>query len=200
MPTVSACEKSHIYRSCSRARACRRESAELRSHRGPLDGGLFHGRVAGRAFQSILAAAGLLMMLAGHEVVAEEAGTAPTCTGCDVPSPSPPPHIIKPSAPSKPSRPAPAPGPSVNEDGSWTGVSSGHCIITWHWTVQVAKGVMTGDKTSGHVSREGAVSGHMTVFGSTYDFIGRMVGGRGSGTWRQRNDASCSGEWTASKS
>ena len=198
MPSVSVCAKSRIYRSLSRA--CSGNSAELRSQRGRIDRGYFHGRLVRRAFPSILAAAGLLMMLGGHEVGAEEAGTSPTCTGCDVPTPSPP-HIIKPSAPSKPSRPsAPAAAPAVNSDGSWTGVSSGHCIITWHWTVQVSRGIMTGEKTSGHVSREGAVNGHMTVFGSTYDFIGKMIGGRGSGTWRQRNDATCSGDWTANKS
>jgi len=166
----------------------------------PIDNGFFRRRVVIPVIQSVLAAAGLLVMVAGHAVVAEEAGTSPTCTGCDGPPPSPPPHIVKPSVPSKLPRPSAAPGPSVSADGSWTGVSSGHCILTWHWTVQVSKGVMTGDKTSGQVSREGAVSGHMTVFGSTYDFIGHMIGRSGSGSWKQRNDATCSGQWTASKS
>jgi hypothetical protein len=199
MPIVPVCDKSHIYLIFSGARACQGETVQLQSRRGPIDGGFSHGWLVSRAFQSILAAAGLLMMVAGHEVAAEEAGTAPTCTGCDTPAPSPP-HIVKPSVPSKPSRPSAAAVPTVNDDGSWSGVSEGHCILTWHWTVQVSKGVMTGDKTSGHVSGAGAVSGHMTVFGSTYDFVGRMVGGHGSGSWRQRNDATCSGSWTASKS
>jgi hypothetical protein len=162
-----------------------------------MDRHFFHGGPVGGASLSILAAAALLMMVAGHAVVAEEAGTLPTCTGCEGPSPGAL-HPAKPPAPGKPAKPSPAAGPSTNYDGSWSGVSSGACILTWRWTVQVRNGVVSGSSTSGHVSPAGIMSGHMTVFRTTYEFIGKISGSHITGTWKSPDK--CTGTWTANKS
>src|SRR5262249_13035251 len=144
MPSPSPCEEARVRRSWT------------------------SGRIVSRAFQSILVAAGLLALVAGHEVVAEEAGTSPTCTGCDGGPQEGAVHPAKRPAPSKPPRPIVKAGPTVNFDGAWSGVSSGHCILTWHWTIQVRNGVVSGSDASGHVSPAGVISGRMVVFRSTY--------------------------------
>src|SRR5262245_17751846 len=138
MTSVSVCEESHVCR-CSHGGTCQGENVRPWDRRGPVYRGFFQGRVASRAFQSILGAAGLFVMVAGHEVVAEEAGTSPTCTGCEGPSPGAPP-LHKPShpkvsTPSKPAKPTVAAGAWGSLNGSWSGVSSGACILTWPWTV-----------------------------------------------------------------
>jgi hypothetical protein len=92
------------------------------------------------------------------------------------------------------------PGGPVPADGSWDGVSSGPCIISWHWTVTVNNGVLSGSSSSGHVSRSGAIAGNMVVFGRRYDFSGRMVGSKGSGSWVLLGPRGCTGQWTATKS
>jgi hypothetical protein len=89
----------------------------------------------------------------------------------------------------------------IPADGSWTGVSAGPCIITWHWSLNVNNGVVTGtSNATGHVTRSGGITGNMTVLGQRYDFVGRMVGTTGSGSWTNLGPRGCSGNWTASKS
>src|SRR5262245_46168938 len=184
MLSASFCEGAHVFRSSTGGRSFQGESVQLSSRRGRSDSCIFHGRVVSRAFQSILAAVGFLMMVAGHEVVAEEAGTSPTCTGCEGPSQGSL-HPVKPPAPSKPRRPIVKAGPPVNFDGSWSGVSIGPCVLTWRWTIQIRNGVVSGSNASGHVSPAGVISGHMVVFRSTYNFIGQISGSHISGTWRE---------------
>jgi len=150
----------------------------------------------GRAFRSTVAAVALLMAAAGQPVIAEEAGTVPTCTGCDGPPPAAV-HPAKPPAPGKPPKPAPA-GPTTSYDGSWSGVSVGSCIITWRWTVQVRNGIVSGSSATGRVSAAGIMSGHMTVFRTTYEFVGKISGSHITGTWRTPDK--CTGTWTANKS
>ncbi len=92
-------------------------------------------------------------------------------------------------------------GGTIPADGSWTGVSAGPCIITWHWSLNVNSGVVTGtSNATGHVTRGGTITGNMTVLGQRYDFIGSMVGTTGSGSWTNKGPRGCSGNWTASKS
>jgi hypothetical protein len=153
-----------------------------------------------RASRSLSAAAGLLIMVAGCEVAAQEAGTSPTCTGCEGPPhavPSRPKPHVGPSAPNKASRPKADTGPSGGYDGAWSGVSTGACITTWQWAVQISNGIMSGNHITGHVSRGGAVSGSMVVFGTQYDFTGHMGGGSASGGWTTGKN--CSGRWTATR-
>lgn len=193
MPANSVCEDSHVSRSSS-GRTCQGKSEKAWSKRGPI-----RGRVVSRAFRAVLAAAGLLVMCAGYEVVAEEAGTSPTCTGCDGSSqgsPSRPKTFHpKPSA-SKKAKPVAARA-LVSSNGSWSGASTGPCIPTWPWTLQVSNGVISGSGTNGHVSPAGVWSGKMVVLGTAYNFVGQTSGSRASGTWKS---VECSGRWSANKS
>lgn len=92
-------------------------------------------------------------------------------------------------------------GGKIPADGTWTGVSAGPCIVTWHWTINVGNGVVTGtSNATGHVTPGGTITGNMTVFGQRYDFIGHMIGKVGSGTWVNRGPRGCSGSWTSTKS
>jgi len=130
---------------------------------------------------------------------AEEATTAPTCTGCSrAPAAK---HQAKPQrAPRAAARPAPRAAPraaSVNNDGAWSGMSSGPCIPNWKWTLGIGGGAITGHNVSGSVARGGQARGAMVVFGKTYNFIGHFNGGTGAGTWKS---AECAGSWTATKS
>lgn len=92
-------------------------------------------------------------------------------------------------------------GGPIPADGTWTGVSAGPCIITWHWTLNVNNGVVTGtSNATGHVTRSGTITGNMTVFGQRYDFVGHMGGSQGSGSWTNLGPRGCSGRWTSTKS
>lgn len=129
-----------------------------------------------------------------HPAAAQEATTAPTCTGCSGSQ-----TVKRQSKPHKQSRSTPkaAPKPAINNEGTWRGVSKGPCIVTWRWTVELSNGSISGKNTTGHVARSGAASGTMVVFGKTYKFFGRFNGSGGSGTWKS---AECGGNWTAAKS
>ena len=127
--------------------------------------------------------------------VAQEAGTAPTCTGCGGSNSERTRPRDKKVTSERTARPRAE--RAVSNDGAWAGVSTGDCIMTWRWTITVSNGVMTGDAT-GSVSRGGAVRGVMMVHGYRYDFVGHMSGASGSGTWRTTGN--CSGGWTVSRS
>jgi hypothetical protein len=144
------------------------------------------GKVICPAIAILLFATGCLIP---RGAVAYEAETAPSCTGCRQSSS----ERAKPASSGKRTRPAEA---AVHNDGAWEGVSSGPCIMTWNWTIDVSNGRLTGDQTTGTVSRGGAVRGTMVVFSSRYRFVGHMNGRRASGTWRTTE---CSGNWTASR-
>lgn len=126
--------------------------------------------------------------------VAEEATTSPTCTGCSR-APAAKRHAKPERAPRAAARPAAR--AAVNNEGAWSGVSTGPCILTWKWTIGVSGGAITGHKVSGSVARTGAARGAMVVFGKTYNFVGHFNGGSGSGTWKS---VECSGSWTATRS
>jgi hypothetical protein len=128
--------------------------------------------------------------------VAQEATTAPTCTGCT------PSKAAKPkSKPRKPERVSRARAPvttgRVASEGSWRGASTGPCIPTWRWTIGIESGSISGDKTTGRVSSNGQARGAMIVFGTTYNFVGHFGATVGSGTWKSHE---CSGTWSAAKS
>jgi hypothetical protein len=147
---------------------------------------------------SLIAATALALFASSPWVVqpsaAEEATTAPTCTGCSrAPAAK---HRAKPQRASRAAA-RPAAKPAVNNDGAWDGVSRGPCIVTWKWTIGVSGGIITGHNTSGSVARGGQTHGSMVVFGKTYRFSGRFNGGTGAGTWKS---VECSGSWTATKS
>ena len=101
----------------------------------------------------------------------------------------------------KPSRTGPArreAGPPA-ASGSWKGVSTGHCIPNWSWTLAIGSdGIISGSGTTGHVGRGGAGSGIMTVLGKSYNFVGHFGASTGSGTWKRADG--CSGSWTGTKS
>lgn len=83
-------------------------------------------------------------------------------------------------------------------DGSWAGVSVGPCIGKFGWTLQVSSGVISGNNTTGQISRSGATNGDMVVLGKHYLFRGvTRASGQASGTW---TSPSCSGSWTAIRS
>jgi hypothetical protein len=143
------------------------------------------------------AACSILMGLA-HPSAAQEATTSPTCTGCarpDVAKRQARPRATPRAAPRTPPRSASS--RSVSNDGSWAGVSTGPCIPTWRWTLEVGNGAVSGRNTTGQVSRSGAIQGVMVVLGKAYHFTGRMSGTAASGKWVS---AACSGVWSAAKS
>ena len=113
---------------------------------------------------------------------------------------SPKPRATTKASP-RPSRTAPArreAGPPA-ASGSWKGVSTGHCIPDWSWTLAIGSdGIISGSGTTGHVGRGGAGSGVMTVLGKSYNFVGRFGASTGSGTWKRADG--CSGSWTGTKS
>ena len=125
---------------------------------------------------------------------AEEATTAPTCTGCSrAPAVK---HHAKPQRAPRVAARSPARA-AVNNDGAWSGMSSGPCIPNWKWTLGISGGAISGHNVSGSVARGGATRGAMVVFGKTYNFVGHFNGGTGAGTWKS---VECSGSWTAAKS
>jgi hypothetical protein len=94
-------------------------------------------------------------------------------------------------------------GPSLETfDGTWTGASTGPCILRWTWSFSVTNGIMTGEggsNISGRIRPDGATSGKMVVFGTTYDFVGQMGASRVAGTWIKAGDNGCSGTWSGTK-
>jgi hypothetical protein len=90
------------------------------------------------------------------------------------------------------------PGPPISMDGTWAGVSSGHCIPTWPWSIQISRGVISGNGTSGQISSGGAARGAMEVLGTVYNFVGHFGAREAAGTFRTA--AGCTGQWTATKS
>ena len=153
---------------------------------------------------SVAFAISALATLCVHPTAAQEATTAPTCTGCSgSPSVKRQPKPVKPATrQSKPVRQSrsvskPAARPGIDNEGTWSGVSKGPCILTWRWTVQISNGSLSGEKTAGHVARNGAATGTMVVFGKTYRFFGRFEGRTGGGTWE---GPECGGTWTSAKS
>lgn len=153
-----------------------------------------------RGYRSLRACARLglacfiLAVPAAHPSLAQEATTAPTCTGC-----SRPPAVKRPAKPhvAAPAKPRAAARPAVNNEGTWSGASVGPCIPRWTWTIEVNGGVISGRNTSGHVARGGAGQGVMVVFGKSYRFRGQFRGTSAGGTWTSE---SCSGSWTGTRS
>ena len=130
---------------------------------------------------------------------AEEATTAPTCTGCSRP------NVVKHQSRSRGSarsssrtRAQPVANRArLDNEGAWAGVSTGPCIMTWRWSIDISNGAISGAKATGQVARNGLAHGAMVVFGKTYKFVGRFNGTAAAGTWKS---AECSGGWTAAKS
>ena len=84
-------------------------------------------------------------------------------------------------------------------DGSWAGMSVGPCIRQFGWNVQVANGVISGNGTTGQITRSGATNGDMVVLGKHFLFKGvTRASGKASGTWTA--PPNCSGTWTAVRS
>jgi hypothetical protein len=83
-------------------------------------------------------------------------------------------------------------------NGTWNGVSTGHCIAAWTWTLQVSNGAISGSGTNGRVTEGGAINGVMVVLGTAYNFVGHLNPKEASGTWTSR--PGCFGGWTATKS
>jgi hypothetical protein len=83
-------------------------------------------------------------------------------------------------------------------NGTWNGVSTGHCIAAWTWTLQVSNGVISGSGTNGRVTEGGGINGVMVVLGTAYNFVGHLNPKEASGTWTSR--PGCFGGWTATKS
>jgi hypothetical protein len=84
-------------------------------------------------------------------------------------------------------------------DGSWAGMSVGPCIGEFGWKLQVARGVISGNGTTGQIVRSGATNGDMVVLGKHFLFKGvTRASGKASGTWT--SSPNCSGSWTAVRS
>jgi hypothetical protein len=121
-------------------------------------------------------------------------------SGGQEPSAAPPPAR---RASPKPSRSAPAraqaaPAAAGSWSGAWKGVSTGGCIPTWSWTLQISDGGdISGSGAVGKVARGGGASGTMTVLGVAYHFAGRFSAGTAAGTWKR--DDGCAGAWTATR-
>lgn len=144
-------------------------------------------------YRAALACAPLALVLSGPApATAQEATTAPTCTGC---SPGAVKRSAKPRAAVR-AAPRETARPAVDNEGRWVGVSTGPCIVTWRWRVKISHGTLSGKNATGQVARSGASRGVMTVFGKTYRFSGRFGGATASGTWV---GPACSGAWSASK-
>ena len=139
-----------------------------------------------------LALACCLLGVPAYPSVAQEATTAPTCTGCSKSRQATrqAARCRRPAAPKAAAR-------VVNNEGTWAGASSGPCIMTWRWTIHISNGAITGNKTSGNITRSGSGRGVMVVFGKSYRFAGQFRGNSASGTW---TGAKCSGGWTGAKS
>lgn len=139
-----------------------------------------------------LALACCLLGVPAWPSVAQEATTAPTCTGCSKAGKPP----AKPRAAAR-AAPKAAARSVVNNEGAWSGTSSGPCIMTWRWTIHISNGTISGNKVSGNITRGGSGRGVMVVFGKSYRFAGQFRGTSASGTW---TSAECSGGWTGTKS
>lgn len=149
-----------------------------------------------------LAIAGLIIVpIDSYQVSAEQAATSPTCTGCSG-------SQTKRSREAKP-RPQKAhrernvssarPGGGLaSYNGTWAGLSTGHCIPNYNWTIDVNNGVVSGSSTSGSVTGAGFVRASMMVNGYRYDVVGHARGSTASGTWTTTGN--CAGRWTATRS
>lgn len=153
-----------------------------------------------RQLLSLAIAGAMIVPVGSYQVSAQEAGTSPTCTGCSGSKP-------KPSREAKPRRqkaernvsPARGSGGSLASfNGSWAGLSTGHCIPNYNWTISVNNGVITGSSTSGSVTAGGFVRASMMVNGYMYVVVGRANASNASGTWTTTGN--CAGRWTASRS
>ena len=150
------------------------------------------GHLCRMAHAGLGTAFALCVLVWAYPAPAQEATTEPTCTGCS---------RGQKAKRSKPDRPARAPKAAarsaVNNEGAWTGVSTGPCIVTWRWSLNVGNGAISGRNVTGQVARGGAIRGTMVVFGKSYRFVGHMNGSTGIGTWKSE---ACSGTWTSTKS
>ena len=140
-----------------------------------------------------------------YQAAAQEAGTTPTCTGCSNSnasagrgSPTNTRSRNTKRVSSKNSQLRAETGSLLGYNGTWSGVSTGHCIATWNWKIEVNNGNISGNNISGHVSRGGSANGSMIVFGTRYNFVGHMSLNQATGTWT--TGGNCSGGWTAAKS
>jgi hypothetical protein len=86
-------------------------------------------------------------------------------------------------------------GGGANFDGAWIARSVGCGNSTERFTI--SGGSLSGELSSGQVSRNGSTTSGGSVSGLSWNSSGRFSGGSGSGTFR-RSDG-CSGTWTASK-
>jgi hypothetical protein len=153
-------------------------------------------RGRGAIISGVLAASILVIgCLIPRGAAAEEAGTAPTCTGCSGSS----------SESAKPigrrtfsGRRNPSTEAALRNEGAWEVTATGSCIMTWKLTINVSNGTISGSETTGSVSREGVMRGSVLILGTRYNFIGHMSGTVGSGTWRSTSTG-CPGPWTASR-
>jgi hypothetical protein len=122
-------------------------------------------------------------------------------SGGQAPSAAPPPARRASPKPSRrePARVQAAPAAAAGSwSGAWKGVSTGGCIPTWSWTLQITDGGdISGSGAVGKVARGGGASGTMTVLGVAYHFAGRFSAGTAAGTWKR--DDGCAGAWTATR-
>ena len=157
------------------------------------------GKLACRMAVSLSIAAGIVAAADCRRAAAEEAATAPTCTGC---SSSKPERSLSPRSRHTESRRAERTAsrrePAGNSyDGNWSGQSTGSCIPNYNWSIHVSNGVISGSQSNGSVTRGGFVRATMTVNGYLYAVTGRASTSTASGTWRTTGN--CSGRWTASR-
>lgn len=83
-------------------------------------------------------------------------------------------------------------------DGTWVGISTGTCIGSGGWVIQISNGILSGNGAHGRVVRGGSVSGAMDLLGTSYFFQGRLTPTGGFGTWK--TVTGCAGKWSTSKS
>jgi hypothetical protein len=164
------------------------------------------GNLACRMAVSLSIVAGVVATADCRRAAAEEAATAPTCTGC---SSSKPEQSLSPRSRRTESRHTESrrgerassrrePGGNIAIfDGNWSGTSTGSCIPNYNWSIHVSNGIISGQQSNGSVSRGGFVNAVMTVNGYLYKVVGRANGSAASGTWSTTGN--CSGRWTASR-
>jgi hypothetical protein len=107
--------------------------------------------------------------------------------------------ILKVHAPSE--RKSPQPTSKAESlgiyNGTWSGLSTGACIPNYSWTVHVSNGMISGNNTSGNISRGGSLRASMIVNAYKYSVVGRANSTQASGTWATTGN--CSGRWTATR-
>jgi hypothetical protein len=140
----------------------------------------------------------VLFSMCCRAAVAQEAGTSPTCTGCAEPPHASSHNVSHGSTSRKAAQGGSIARSSAVFDGAWSGISTGSCIATWNWKIEVSGGIISGNNVTGRISNSGSIIGSMTVFGSKYDFSGHVNTAQGGGTWITTGN--CSGRWTIAKS